>query len=79
MIFKKLNNPRLQAEGSEFIDWKSTSVSVIPAHAGIQKARALASTTAIDRGSKPKARSSIVSPPSDATFITGKVPRQAHS
>ena len=36
MIFKKLNNPRLQAEGSEFIDWKSTSVSVIPAHAGIQ-------------------------------------------
>jgi hypothetical protein len=22
--------------GSEFVDWKSTSVSVIPAHAGIQ-------------------------------------------
>ena len=23
-------------EGSEFVDWKSTSVSVIPAHTGIQ-------------------------------------------
>jgi len=30
------NNPRLQAGRSEYVDWKSSSISVIPAQAGIQ-------------------------------------------
>ena len=48
---RELNNPRLESpRGFEFVDWKSTPVPVIPAHAGIQALFELAARINLDAG-----------------------------
>ena len=44
----QLNHPRLEAEGFDNVDWKSTFYSVIPAEAGIQVLCLRPSATALD-------------------------------
>jgi hypothetical protein len=49
---KRLNNPRVEAEGFEFVDWTSTLLSVIPAHAGIHAQFELAPRLNLDAGER---------------------------
>ena len=36
LVDEAIEYPSLQADGSDFVDWKSTPISVIPVHTGIQ-------------------------------------------
>jgi hypothetical protein len=59
LLYLPLNNPRSKPRGFEFVDWKSTPVSVIPAHAGIQVLFELAPRINLDAGLRRHDESSL--------------------
>jgi hypothetical protein len=49
---KRLNNPRSKLRPFEFVDWTSTLLFVIPAHAGIHAQFELGPTLNLDAGER---------------------------
>jgi hypothetical protein len=53
------NDPCFKPSGYKFVDWKSTSPSVIPAEAGIQVVFGLAAITKMDAGLRRHDKSAL--------------------